>query len=121
MQLIPFIVQETKFPLQGVENTLKLLDQDCTIPFISRYRKEMTGNLDEVAIGNILKLKTAYEAFEKRKKTILKALEEQNVLTEKLNLKFQKTKTIQELEDLYLPYKKKRKTKAGWLSKKLGV
>lgn len=112
MQLIPFIVQETKFPLQGVENTLKLLDQDCTIPFISRYRKEMTGNLDEVAIGNILKLKTAYEAFEKRKKTVLKALEEQNVLTEKLNLKVRKTKTIQELEDLYLPYKKKRKTKA---------
>ncbi|HIP47699.1 MAG TPA: RNA-binding transcriptional accessory protein [Lutibacter sp.] len=112
MQLIQQIVRESNLPRKGVENTIKLLNEDCTIPFISRYRKEMTGNLDEVEIGLIVKLKTAFEAFEKRKKAILKALEEQEVLTDELRLKVQNTQTLLELEDLYLPYKKKRKTKA---------
>ena len=107
-----YIIQKTGLPEKSVVNTLKLLDEDCTIPFISRYRKEMTGNLDEVQIGNIAKLKKELEILEKRKQAILKLLEEQQVLTEELKQKVTKCITLQELEDVYLPYKKKRKTKA---------
>jgi uncharacterized protein len=112
MNCIQYITQETQLPVKSIVNTIKLLNEDCTIPFISRYRKEMTGNLDEVAVGFILKLKKTYDAFEKRKAAILKALDEQKVLTENLKRKVAQTQTLQELEDLYLPYKKKRKTKA---------
>ncbi|HFS66938.1 MAG TPA: RNA-binding transcriptional accessory protein, partial [Flavobacteriia bacterium] len=89
-----------------------LLNEDCTIPFIARYRKEMTGNLDEVQIGTIAKLLKELLALSKRKEAILKALEEQSVLTDILKEKINKANTLQEVEDLYLPYKKKRKTKA---------
>jgi len=112
MNITQYIVQETQLPITSVKNTLQLFSEDCTIPFISRYRKEMTGNLDEVAIGYIYKLKMAFESFEKRKIGILKSLQEQGVLTEDLKRKVIQTLTLQELEDLYLPYKKKRKTKA---------
>jgi uncharacterized protein len=112
MNITQYIVQETQLPIKSVKNTLELFSKDCTIPFISRYRKEMTGNLDEVAIGYIYKLKIAFESFEKRKISILKSLEEQGVLTDDLKRKLTQTLTLQELEDLYLPYKKKRKTKA---------
>ena len=71
----------------AVKNTFSLLNEEATIPFIARYRKEMTGNLDEVQIGEIVKFKEIFEALEKRKKTILKALEEQNVLTPELTQK----------------------------------
>ncbi len=67
MQLIPYIVKNTKLPEKGVQNTVELLNQDCTIPFISRYRKERTGNLDEVQIGAVVKFKAQFEALEKRK------------------------------------------------------
>ncbi|MDP5081024.1 MAG: helix-hairpin-helix domain-containing protein, partial [Winogradskyella sp.] len=77
-----------------------------------RYRKEATGNLDEVQIGDIVKYKALFEALEKRKDAILKALEEQDVLTEDLKQKIEKTQDLTTLEDIYLPYKKKRKTKA---------
>jgi uncharacterized protein len=91
---------------------VKLLNEDCTIPFISRYRKELTGNLDEVQIGEIVKFKEQFEALEKRKIAILKSLEEQEVLTAELQKKIEETTDLIALEDLYLPYKKKRKTKA---------
>lgn len=107
-----YIIQKTGLPEKSVVNTLHLLREDCTIPFISRYRKEMTGNLDEVEVGNIAKLKKELEILEKRKQAILKSLAEQNILTEDLKQRFSKCITLQELEDLYLPYKKKRKTKA---------
>lgn len=106
------IAKHTQFPLTGIENTLKLLNEDCTVPFISRYRKELTGNLDEVQIGEIVKLKERYEALEKRKNAILKSLEEQEVLTAELQKKIEEATDLIALEDLYLPYKKKRKTKA---------
>ena len=112
MQILPYITQQTQLSLKSVENTLILLNEECTIPFISRYRKERTGNLDEVEIGAIVKFKDLFEALEKRKKAILKALEEQNVLTNELLTKVTDTKDLISLEDLYLPYKKKRKTKA---------
>ncbi|MCF6348485.1 MAG: RNA-binding transcriptional accessory protein [Flavobacteriaceae bacterium] len=112
MYLIRFITSHTNLPEKGIQNTVQLLNQDCTIPFISRYRKEQTGNLDEVQIGEIVKYKNIYETLEKRKVTILKALEEQNVLTNELKQKIEATTNLTNLEDLYLPFKKKRKTKA---------
>jgi len=110
--MLNYILSKTQLPKLSVQNTIKLLDEDCTIPFISRYRKELTGNLDEVEIGNIVKYKAEFEALEKRKKAILKALEEQSVLTEALKQKVNNCKDLTTLEDLYLPYKKSRKTKA---------
>lgn len=112
MQLHQYIIQRTQLNSKSVENTISLLNEDATIPFISRYRKEMTGNLDEVQIGEVAKFKEEYEALEKRKKAILKALEEQNILTTELTEKVNTSKDLIALEDVYLPYKKKRKTKA---------
>ncbi|MBF8149719.1 RNA-binding transcriptional accessory protein [Winogradskyella sp. F6397] len=110
--MIDYIVRSTKLPKTNIKSTIQLLNEDCTIPFISRYRKEATGNLDEVQIGEIVKYKEQFEALEKRKQAILKALEEQDVLTEELKQKIEQTQDLTTLEDLYLPYKKKRKTKA---------
>ncbi len=112
MQLIPYIVKHTGLPEKGIHNTVELLDQDCTVPFISRYRKEKTGNLDEVQIGDIVTYKAQYEALEKRKTTIIKALEEQDVLTTDLSAKIKSAGDLITLEDLYLPFKKSKKTKA---------
>jgi uncharacterized protein len=112
MQLLQYIIQQTQLSSKSIENTISLLNESCTIPFISRYRKEITGNLDEVEIGDILKYKEVFEALEKRKKAILKALEEQNVLTDELTQKVNSSQDLIALEDLYLPFKKKRKTKA---------
>jgi uncharacterized protein len=112
MQILPYIIQQTQLPSKSIENTIVLLNEDATIPFISRYRKEMTGNLDEVQIGEIVKFKELFEALEKRKKAILKVLEELQVLTSELEQKILRTRDLISLEDLYLPFKKKRKTKA---------
>ncbi|WP_083186966.1 Tex family protein [Polaribacter vadi] len=112
MQILPYIIQQTQLSSKSVENTISLLNEDATIPFISRYRKEITGNLDEVQIGEIVKFKELFEALEKRKISILKTLEEQNVLTTELSQKIHNSQDFISLEDLYLPFKKKRKTKA---------
>ena len=89
MPLIKYIVSQTNLTETSVKSTVELLNEACTIPFISRYRKERTGNLDEVQIGDIVKYKEQFEALEKRKETILKALEEQKVLTEDLKQKIE--------------------------------
>lgn len=107
-----FIAKLSTIATGKVKNTLDLLAQDCTLPFIARYRKEATGGLDEVEIGKIIELKEQFETLEKRKKTILKALEEQEVLTSELKAQIENTQDLTTLEDLYLPYKKKRQTKA---------
>tara|TARA_R110002012_G_scaffold322106_1_gene555828 strand:- start:10487 stop:12610 length:2124 start_codon:yes stop_codon:yes gene_type:complete len=112
MKIIKFITSKTQLPESSVKNTIQLLNDACTIPFISRYRKEATGNLDEVEIGDIVKYKEQFEALEKRKTSILKALEEQKALTDDLKQKILKTEDLTTLEDLYLPFKKSRKTKA---------
>ncbi|WP_397363892.1 Tex family protein [Olleya sp. R77988] len=109
--LLNYILSKTQLPETSVKNTLDLLHQDCTIPFISRYRKEATGNLDEVQIGAIVKYKEQFEALEKRKTAIIKALTEQDVLTQELKQKVEACVDLTTLEDLYLPYKKSRKTK----------
>jgi len=113
MNKLQYIIKATQLAEKGIINTLKLLDEDATIPFISRYRKEMTGNLDEVAVGEIVKYKSLFEELEKRKTTILKAIEEQGALTSELQHKIEKVVDLVQLEDIYLPYKKKRKTKAS--------
>jgi protein Tex len=110
--LIQFIHSQIQLPLRSIKNTLILLNEDCTIPFISRYRKERTGNLDEVQIGEIVKYKTLFEELEKRKIAILKSLNEQEVLTPELKQKILSCNDLTTLEDIYLPFKKKRKTKA---------
>ncbi len=112
MSLIAYIKNQTQLSQKAVESTITLLNEDCTIPFIARYRKEKTGNLDEVEIGLIVTYKEQFEALEKRKNAILKGLKEQEVLTEELTKKITACNDLTTLEDLYLPYKKKRKTKA---------
>lgn len=107
-----YIQQHISVPAKGVETTLQLLSEDCTIPFIARYRKDRTGNLDEVQIEQIAKLSKQYDEIVKRKESILKSIEEQDSLTEELHSKIESSFDLQYLEDLYLPYKKKKKTKA---------
>ena len=112
MNHIQFIQNQTNIAPKSIEATIKLLSEDCTIPFISRYRKDQTGNLDEVQIEAIFKLNKQFEEIIKRKESILKSIEEQNVLSPELKSKIENSFDLQELEDLYLPYKKKKKTKA---------
>ncbi|WP_405401044.1 Tex family protein [Maribacter sp. Asnod2-G09] len=112
MQLLPYILKYTQLPEKGIQNTIELLNADCTIPFISRYRKERTGNLDEVQVGAIVQFKEQFETLEKRKKAIIKAVDEQGVLTAELKQKFENSEDLTQLEDLYLPFKKSKKTKA---------
>ena len=120
MSLKAYVVSQTHLPEKAVANTLQLLKEDASIPFISRYRKEMTGNLDEVEIGSIAKARTDFEELEKRKKTVLKAIFEQDALTGELEDKIKTAKDLTTLEDLYLPFKKKRKTKAD-AARELGL
>lgn len=112
MTTIQYIQNQTNIAVKSIESTLKLLSEDCTIPFISRYRKDQTGNLDEVQIEQIAKLNKQFIEITKRKESILKSIEEQNALTPELKQKIETSFDLQELEDFYLPYKKKKKTKA---------
>lgn len=107
-----FIHKQLHIPFKNIDSTLQLLAEDCTIPFISRYRKDRTGNLDEVIIENIAKLNRQFEDLCKRKESILKSIEEQNALSSELRQKIEQSFDMQELEDFYLPYKKRKKTKA---------
>lgn len=97
---------------RGIDNTLQLLDEGCTIPFISRYRKERTGGLDEVQITSISELNDKLKEIEKRKETIIKTITEQGKLTPELAKRIDTCYDTAELEDIYLPYKPKRRTRA---------
>ena len=112
MTNIQFIKSKTQLTEKSIENTLSLLAEGCTIPFIARYRKDHTQNLDEVAIELIAKAQSEYDNILKRKETILSSIEEQGKLTDDLRKRIEDSFELNELEDLYLPYKKKRKTKA---------
>lgn len=112
MTTIQFIQNQTNIAVKSIEVTIKLLSEDCTIPFISRYRKDQTGNLDEVQIEQIAKLNKQFIEIVKRKESILKSIEEQNALSPELKSKIENSFDLQELEDFYLPFKKKKKTKA---------
>ncbi len=106
------IAEELQLPLRSVENTLSLLDEGCTIPFIARYRKERTGTLDEVQIAAISDLNEKLTELEKRKETIIKTISEQGKLTPELEKRIAECEDTETLEDIYLPYKPKRRTKA---------
>jgi len=99
-------------PITGVSNTIMLLDDGCTIPFISRYRKERTGSLDEVQITDISVMYDKLKELIKRKETVVKTIEEQGKLTPELSQKIDECWNTNELEDIYLPYKPKRRTRA---------
>ena len=107
-----FISQSLSLPHRSVSAVLILLNEGCTIPFISRYRKERTGNLNEVQITDISELYDRLKELAKRKETILKTIREQGKLTTALEAKIQSCMDATELEDIYLPYKPKRRTRA---------
>lgn len=106
------IAKETSIRQQQVENTIKLLDDGSTVPFISRYRKEATGNLDEVQIGTIAQSYEKLKEIAARKETIVSTIEEQGKMTPDLRKEIDQTWDSTRLEDLYQPYKPKRKTRA---------
>ncbi len=95
-----------------VTNTMQLLDEGATVPFIARYRKEVTNNLDEVEIGKILEIVTYQRNLEKRKEEVIRLIEEQGKLTDEIVKSVALATKLQEVEDIYFPYRKKRKTKA---------
>ena len=109
---VSFISHSLSLPLQSVSAVLTLLNEGCTIPFISRYRKERTGGLDEVQITDISELYDRLKELGKRKETILKTIREQERLTPELEAKIRVCMDSTELEDIYLPYKPKRRTRA---------
>ena len=112
MEILNSVAEELKLKRSQVENTVNLFDEGATVPFIARYRKEVTGNLDEEQIREVIEKVTYYRNLEKRKEEVLRLIEEQGKLTEELKADILKAVKLQEVEDLYLPYKKKKKTKA---------
>lgn len=112
MTAVEFISKHLNLNFKATEKTIALLQEGATIPFIARYRKEATSGLDEVQIADIQRQLDFYNTIEKRKETILSTIEEQGKLTDQLKAKIQSCFNETELEDIYLPYKPKRKTKA---------
>ena len=112
--LIPFskIASALAISENQVRKTIALLDEGATIPFISRYRKEMTGSLDEVQVAKIRDMRDQYLELEKRREAILKSLLELDKLSPELEKAVRQAETLAKLEDIYLPYKPKRKTRA---------
>ena len=104
---------ELSLKLRQVSNTLQLLNESATVPFIARYRKERTGGLTDIQILEIQKLNNSLALLEGRKKTILKSIEEQGLLTDQLRNQIEHADTLSRMEDIYLPYKPKRKTRAS--------
>ncbi|GAB6189064.1 Tex family protein [Marinitoga arctica] len=112
MNIIYVISKDIKVKDWQIKNTVELLNNGNTIPFISRYRKEVTGNLTEEDVRRVAELYQYYTELEKRKNSVIKAIEEQGKLTEELKNKILNSMKLSEVEDLYLPYKKRKKTKA---------
>ncbi len=106
------IAGRTNIPEGQVDGTIRLLEEGCTIPFISRYRKEVTSGLNEVQIASISDLWEKFKEMDRRKNTILHAIEEQGKLTEELRVRIEECYDATELEDIYLPYKPKRRNRA---------
>ena len=118
--LFQIISDELQLKLIQVRNTVEMLDNDHTVPFISRYRKEKTGSLDEDRIREIQEKIKYLRTIEARKKTILRSIEDQGKLTPQLKNKIETTFKLQELEDLYLPYRPKKRTRAS-IAKERGL
>ena len=109
---ISFISKSLSISEKQVSTTINLLEEKATVPFISRYRKQMTGGLDEVQIENIQIALLKLKDIEKRKKTILETISEQGNLSKELKEKIENSWEINELEDFYLPFKPRRKSKS---------
>jgi uncharacterized protein len=107
------IAQTLNIPLKGMTAVIALLDEGATVPFIARYRKEVTGNLDEVQIRDTQEKLEYFRELQDRKETVLESIDSQGKLTPELKAKIEATLEKNELEDLYLPYKPKRRTKAS--------
>ncbi len=106
------IATELNISLKALEATANLLDEGATVPFISRYRKEVTGSLDEVDVAAIRDRMEQLRELDKRREAILKSIKDQEKLTPELEAKINAAETMAVLEDIYLPYKPKRRTKA---------
>ncbi len=113
MDLIVQLSKELKLPQRSVASAVDLLDAGNTIPFIARYRKEVTGELDENQLRSIEERLSYLRSLEKRKEEVLKSIAEQGKLTPELEAKIQAATILQEVEDLYLPYRPKRRTRAS--------
>src|ERR1700723_1313734 len=111
-EILLHIAQTLNLPVRGIVAVIELLDDGGTVPFIARYRKEATGNLDEVQIRDIEEKLAYFRDLAARRATILASIAEQGKLTEELKARIESTLDKSELEDLYLPYKPKRRTKA---------
>ena len=120
MNVISFIQNTNSISEKSISQTLQLLKEGATVPFIARYRKEMTQGLDEVQIADIRDLSKKYDEIIQRQQTISSSIEEQNKLTPELKDKILSTFDSTILEDIYLPFKQKRQTK-GDKAKKLGL
>lgn len=107
------IAQQIAVPLKGMQAVVDLLDDGSTVPFIARYRKEATGNLDEVQVRGIQEKLEYFRELEERRKTVLDTIAEQGKLTPELEARIKAVLEKNELEDLYMPYKPKRRTKAS--------
>lgn len=114
------VAKELNLKISQVTNTMQLLDEGATVPFIARYRKEVTQNLDEVEIGKILEGVTYLRNLEKRKEEVIRLIEEQGKLTDEIRKSVEEATKLQEVEDIYFPYRKKRKTKAD-IAKERGL
>src|ERR1044071_9095995 len=108
--LLLHIAKLLNIPLKGMSAVIELLDEGATVPFIAQYRKEVTGNLDEVQIRDIQEKLEYFRELEDRKQTVLESIDSQGKLTPELKAKIEATLEKNELEDLYLPYKPKRRT-----------
>lgn len=111
-KIFEIVSKKLNIELEKIVKTIGLLDEGATIPFIARYRKEITGSLDEIQIENIQTEITYLRNLEKRKEEVIRLIEEQGKLTEELRKTIMESEKLQEIEDLYFPYRKKRKTKA---------
>ena len=114
------IALELNIAASFVRNTIHLLDEGATIPFIARYRKEMTGSMDEVIIAKVRDRLNQLKELDSRRETIIRSLKEQEKLTPELEEAVYTAVTLSELEDIYLPYKPKRKTRAS-IAKEKGL
>ena len=109
----PAIARQLSLPVRGVAKAIALFAEGNTVPFVARYRKEAIGGLDEVALRTIADLQASLAELERRRQTVSAAIEKQGQLTDDLRRAIQACRTRAELEDLYLPYKTKRKTRAS--------
>ena len=114
------IAKELSISNKQVVATIQLLDEGATVPFISRYRKEVTGSLDDLQVASIRDRIQQLRDLDARKEAILKSIQEQEKLTPELEKKIKEAETMSKLEDLYLPYKPKRKTRAS-IAKEKGL